>query len=371
MEMKENVFDIMYEPLAGSNFTNLLRLLAQNHFHVSIRYVPRTLYALALSSIIGAFHVKEELQFRRKIERTKLSHPPLFIIGHWRSGTTYLHNVVSQDETFGFCSTFTATIPGVFLSGEKLFKPILSASIPDKRPMDDADMGADLPQEEEYAIGAFTPYAYYNGWCFPRNMAFYNRFVCMEDVPQEIIDEWKGAYLSLLKKLTLYWDGRRLALKNPSNTARIKLLLEMFPDAQFMHIYRNPYEVYFSMMKFLRIVLPRYCVQRPPPMEEIERHMMDLYVQMYTKYLRERDEVPEGNLTEVRYEDFLKRPMTEMKRMYAELGLKSFRDARERMSVYVSSQKTIRRSTYTMDEKIKEKIYRKWACVFEAFGYEP
>ncbi|HDN51450.1 MAG TPA: sulfotransferase [Thermoplasmatales archaeon] len=370
MEMKENVFDIVYEPLAGSNFTNLLRLMAQNRFHVSIRYGPRMLYALTLSGLIGAFHLKEELQFRRKIQHTEISHPPLFIIGHWRSGTTYLHNVISRDETFGYCSTFTATIPGVFLSGEKLFKPILSASIPEKRPMDDADMGADLPQEEEYAIGAFTPYAYYNGWCFPRHMTFYNRFVCMENVPQAVIDEWKGAYLYLLKKLTLYRGGRRLALKNPSNTARIKLLLDMFPDAQFVHIHRNPYEIYFSMMKFLRIVLPRYCVQRPPPMKEIERHMMDLYVQMYRKYLRERDEIPEGNLTEVRYDDFLKRPMTEVKRIYAELNLDSFRDARERLSAYVKSQKNIRRSTYTMDEETKEEIYRKWKFAFEAFGYE-
>ena len=329
------------------------------------------LYALTLSGIIGAFHLKEEMQFRRKIEDTTISHPPLSIIGHWRSGTTYLHNVISQDKSFGFCSTFTATLPGVFLSGEKLFKPILSASIPERRPMDDVDMGPDLPQEEEYAIGAFTPYTYYNGGCFPRNMEFYYRFVCMEDVPQRAINEWKEKYLYLLKKLTLYREGRRLALKNPSNTARIKLLLEMFPDAQFIHIYRNPYEVYFSMMKFLRIVLPRYCVQRPPPMEEIERHMMDLYVKMYRKYFKEKDEVPDGNLTEVKYEDFLKRPMTEIKRMYSELNLKSFRDAREKISEYVKSQKSIRRSVYAMDEETKEKIYRKWGFAFDAFGYEP
>ncbi|RLF41470.1 MAG: hypothetical protein DRN21_00020 [Thermoplasmata archaeon] len=88
MEMKENVFDIVYEPLAGSNFTNLLRLVAQNRFHVSIRYGPRMLYALTLSGLIGAFHLKEELQFRRKIQHTEISHPPLFIISHWRTGTT-------------------------------------------------------------------------------------------------------------------------------------------------------------------------------------------------------------------------------------------------------------------------------------------
>ncbi|HID25566.1 MAG TPA: hypothetical protein EYP23_03785 [Thermoplasmata archaeon] len=54
-------------------------------------------------------------------------------------------------------------------------------------------MGAELElqQEDEYSVGALIPYAYYNGWCFPRNMEFYNKFVCMENVSKEILEEWK------------------------------------------------------------------------------------------------------------------------------------------------------------------------------------
>jgi len=74
---------------------------------------------------------------------------PLFVIGHWRSGTTYLHNLLSLDPSYGYCSTFQTILPGVFLGSEQTFKPLVTASIPTTRPMDDVPMGPDLPPEEE------------------------------------------------------------------------------------------------------------------------------------------------------------------------------------------------------------------------------
>jgi len=370
MEMKENVLDVVYEPLGGSNLINLLRLLAQNRFRVSGKYFPRMLYALMLSSIISPFRIMERIKFNDRIQKTEIKHDPLFIIGHWRSGTTYLHNLLSLDKNLGYCSTFQTIIPGAFIVGERFFKPVLTASIPEKRPMDDVAMGADLPQEDEYAIGAYSPYAYYNGWCFPQNMAFYNKFVCMDNVSPDIIKEWKNTYLYFLKKLTLTSNGRRLVLKNPANTARIKLLLEMFPDAQFIHIYRNPYHLYFSMMKFLRIVLPRYCIQKPPKMSEIEKHMMELYASMFKKYLREKDCIPNGNLVEVKYEEFIQQPLSQLKRIYTELKMKGFQESKEAFEKYIFSQKNFKMSKYDIKENTKEKIYNKWKFAFDAFGYE-
>ncbi|HVQ00908.1 MAG TPA: sulfotransferase, partial [Candidatus Thermoplasmatota archaeon] len=368
--LEENVFDLKYEPLAGSSLTNLLRLASQNKFMVSARYMPRMLYATMMSSIIAPFRLKEYLQFNKKIQQTKLTHPPLFIIGHWRSGTTYVHNVLSLDATFGYCTTFTATIPGVFLGSEKMFKPVLAASIPEKRPMDEVPMGTDLPQEEEYAIGAFIPYAYYNGWCFPRNMGFYNRFVTMEDASPAVIDEWKTAYQYFLQKLTYYRGGKRLVLKNPAHTARIKLLLEMFPDAQFINIYRNPYHLYYSMMRFLQIVVPRYCVQRPD-MHATEEHMIDLYARFYKKYFEERHLIPEGNLVEVKYEDFIENPMKDVEMIYRTLDLHAFTNVKSSMCEYTGTQKYFKASSYTVDPEVREKLSKKWKTVFDEFGYEP
>lgn len=369
LQLHGNVFDVKYEPLAGANVTNILRLYAQNKFLIDFRYMPRMLYATALSNIIAPFRIKENIVFNKKIKQTEIKHPPLFIIGHWRSGTTYIHNMLSFDNTFGFCSTFTATVPGVFLGSEKLFKPVLAGSITEKRPMDDVPMGTDLPQEEEYAIGAFIPYAYYNGWIFPKNMSFYNNFVCMENVSKEIVNEWKETYLYFLKKLTYYRDGKRLILKNPAHTARIKLLLEMFPDAQFINIYRNPYHLYYSMLRFLRIVVPIYCIQKHD-MQKLEEYMFDLYGQMYRKYFQERNLIPKGNLVEIQYEDFIQNPLKNVEKIYTTLGLKNFEANKKNFSDYASSQKFFKVSTYNVESNVKDKINKKWNFVFEKFGYE-
>ncbi len=369
IEIKENVFDLMYEPLAGYSLKNLSRLVLQNRFRIDVRYMPRMIYATAISTIMTPFRIKESIKFNKKIQQTKITKTPLFIIGHWRSGTTYLHNMLTLDKNFGYCTTFQTTAPGIFLGSEKIVKPLVIASIPDKRPMDNADLGADLPQEEEYGLGALLPYAYYNGWCFPKNMKYYNKFVCMDDVPQATIEEWIDTYLYFLKKVTIYRNGTRLAMKNPANTARIKILLEMFPDAQFVNIYRNPYSVYFSMLKFMRIVIARYCVQKPPKMEEIEEHMMDLYVGLHKKYLKERKLIPNGNLAETKYEDFIQNPIFELKKIYATLNLDGFNKSEKVLKKYVESQKNFKASNYNMDDTVKEKIYKKWKFTFKEFGY--
>jgi hypothetical protein len=367
--VKDNSLFVKNTPLPGCTLPNFLDLLVQNRFHVSPRYLPRFVYCMTLSTIMAPFYVKERLQFDARIQDTQLSKPPLFIIGHWRSGTTYLHNVLSQDSTLGYFTTFQAYLPSVFLGSEPLFKPLVSASIPKKRPMDNVEMNADYPQEDQYAIGAFSPYSYYHGWCFPQNMEFYNNFVCMDNVPQDEIEKWKQTYLYLLKKITLQQHGKQLVLKNQDNTGKVKLLLEMFPEAKFIFLYRNPYTLYYSMMKFMRIAIPRYCVQTPPAIEDVERSMMNLYARMMKKYLTERKKIPPENLVEVRYEDYLSDPLPQIEAIYTTLRLDGYAKVKPAFSSYISSQNKITFDTYPLSETVRQKVEKTWGFALKEFGY--
>ena len=369
-KLKENSQIITKTPLPGYNLKNLMVLLAQNHFKISPRYFNRIVYTLILSSIIAPFRIKEQVKFDKKIKNTKIKHHPIFIIGHWRSGTTYLHNVLSLDKKLGYFTTFHAYLPGVFLGSEKLFKPIVSSSVPDKRPMDEVPMHADFPQEDQYAVGAFSPYSYYHGWCFPKNMDFYNNYVLMDNVSQNTIDKWKEIYMYLLKKATLYNKNKRLVLKNQDNTSKINLLIDMFPNAKFILIQRNPYQLYYSMMKFMRIVIPLYCVQTPPKIEIIEKSMMDFYSKMFRKYLDQKKLIPKGNLIEIKYEDFLKTPLKTLKKIYDDLSLTDFKESEESFKNYIETQKNIKHQTYEIRDDIRKKIDKKWGFVIEEFGYK-
>jgi len=348
----------------------LLILLAQNRFKVNIRYIPRLLYSLFLSGVISPFRLSERIKFDEKINNVEIKKPPVFLLGHWRSGTTYLHNLFTVDNRYGFFSTFHAYMPGAFLGYEKLMKPIVASSIPDKRPMDDVKMDADLPQEEEYALGAFSPYSYYHGWCFPKNMDFYNRFVCFNNVSKDYVDDWKNVYMYLFKKVTLRENGKALVVKNPSNTGRIRLLLEMFPDAKFVHIHRNPYHVFMSMMRFMRIVIPLYCIQNPPEIDVIENSMMNLYGEVYRNYFLEKKLVSKNNFVEVKYEDFITNPFFELKNIYNDLNLGGFKDNERAFKAYILSQSEVKLNNYHLNNDLKDKIYNRWKFVFENFGYD-
>ena len=302
-------FEVTFTPLAGSTFTNLLRLLVQNRFRVDAVGMPRVLYSLLMSFLLGPLNLLEKLRYDDAIRGMRLEEPPVFIVGHWRSGTTFLHNILSKDSQFAYPTTFQTVTPGLFLRFEKLVKPIVAASLPEKRPEDNVDLGPDLPQEEEYAMGNLSPYAFYNGWCFPQNMAFYHRYVCMDDVPPGQVTEWKQMYHYFLQKVALAGGGRRLVVKNPANTARVKLLLEMYPEAKFVHIYRNPYHVYLSMKRNIETEMTLYCVQSPPDWSTVERQMIALYKRMFEKFYAEQALIPQGNLVEVCFEDLVQRPL--------------------------------------------------------------
>lgn len=369
MHLKENTLIVTKEPLTGDTLLNLLRLLIQNRFKIDFRYMPRMLYSVTISSMMTPLRMKEHIKFDKTIKETEVQNDPIFILGHWRSGTTYLHNVLSLDKNLGYFSTFHTSLPGIFLGSETLFKSFVALSLPEKRPMDDVTMGTDLPQEDEFALAAFSTYSANHGLCFPRNAEYYNRFVFMEDVPQKAIDEWKEVYRYLLKKETLYRNGKQLVLKNPANTARVKLLLEMFPEAKFIHIYRNPYHVYLSMMKLLMSIVPFMCVQKPPKIEEIEKQVLYVYKQMYMKYFKERNDVPKGNLVEVRYEDFIQQPLKELKNIYTKLQLDGFNKSKKTFNEYIASQTNVKIQKYIMDESIKQRIYGAWKFTFDNFDY--
>src|SRR5262245_14846118 len=76
------------------------KLCAEHGFRIHpIRWPMAFLIGLItpFNSVMG---VAQRLRYGRKIEATQIEQPPVFIIGHWRSGTTYLHELMHLDERF-------------------------------------------------------------------------------------------------------------------------------------------------------------------------------------------------------------------------------------------------------------------------------
>jgi hypothetical protein len=91
-------------------------------------------------------------------------------------------------------------------------------------------------------------------------------------------------------------------LKSPHHTCRIKLLLDMFPDARFVHIHRNPYKVFQSSRRQIAVALRTNCLQHPDT-QSIDAMIIRRYKMMYDVFFEERDLIPEGRFHEVSYEE--------------------------------------------------------------------
>ena len=369
-DIKKSANVIQNTPLPAYNLINMTGLLAQNRYRIGFRYIPRFLFSLSSSMILSPFRIYERLRYDKIIYNTDIKKDPIFIIGHYRSGTTYMHNIMTRDKQFGYFTTFQSYMPSIFLTGEKIFKPLLEKSLPKKRAMDDVPMAVDHPQEDQYAVGGFKPYSYSHGYCFPKNIEFYNRYVTFDNVRQNEIDDWKNIYLYLIKKITYKVNGKQILSKNQDNTAKIKEILELFPNAKFILMKRNPYNLYYSMMKFLRIVLPLFTIQKLPPIEKVEDSMMTLYEKMFKKYLNTKYLIPKGNLIEVKYEDLISNPLDIIEKIYNKLDLKDFKENKNKFEKYLKTQNQIKLNKYEISDEVRQKINLRWDFAFNAFKYK-
>ena len=238
------------------------RRLRQLHPRIDASFSDRVRAASWVSPLTAPLHAAEKLIYGRAVANTALAHPPIFVIGHWRSGTTLLHNLLTQDPQFGFISLFQTLAPGAFLVGRRTLQPILALRAPSTRPMDNVKIRMHFPSEEEFALAHLCPQSPYLGWYFPSEyIELVTRFALMQGISDGEKSEWAAAYTEVLAKATIAFAGRQLVLKNPVNTARVRALRELFPGAKFIHIHRNPYDVFRATLHLFREVFKTVTLQ--------------------------------------------------------------------------------------------------------------
>lgn len=353
----------MQHPLSGSSFVNLMRLLLDNP--IAEPSYRQKAFQIALLSLSGQpLSFVERLIFGNRIEQTEIVKPPIFILGHWRSGTTYLHRLMIQDRNCGYVSSLQVFLPQSFLLAAKFGKAKLYRAWPKTRDMDNVSYSPDVPEEEEYALGNILPLSFYHCWYFPQNMRqIFDRSVLMELSPTEL-ERWKKTFIQILKKATFVSGNKQLIVKNPANTARIKLLLSLFPNAKFIHIYRNPYDVFASTQNFYDKLLPKYSLQKIDR-SKVTKSIFYMYRQTMEKYNAEKGSIPPNNLIEFRYEDFEKNELSYLKHFYEKFELPNFELASVNMQKYIDSQINYKKNDYALSEEIKQKIAHHWDFAIE------
>ena len=333
-----------------------------------------------LSSVFSAI---QDLIFAGRVAASTLEQPPIFIIGHWRTGTTYLHELLSLDDRFTAPTALECFAPSHFLVTGPILR-LFSFLLPRKRPMDDVLVGWDSPQEDEFALLNLGLNSPYETLMFPNHRPLREEYLTLSGLSDEQIDAWKSVFLRFLKcinfrsKASARFAGgaQRIVLKSPPHTARLQVLRQMFPDAQYIHMVRHPYEIFASTVMLWRALFETQGLQKPrfDPLANggpsIEQYVLDTMDVLYGDFFEQSATLQAGQYCQVRYEDLCRAPIAEVERLYAQLGLGQFASLRPRLESHLQQLRGYSPNEHCIAEDYKAEICRRWRWYMESFGYQ-
>ena len=347
------------QTLAGSGFLNLLRCLQQAGFSISSRYFLRFIIVLIATLLFSPLALLEAVLYRRIISKHQVNSSPIFIIGHWRSGTTLLHNLMAQDEQWGYLNSFQAATLRIAKLG-RFLKPFAQIALPAKRPMDDVTMHMDNPQEEEFALTNHRGLSFYLWVHFPKYLrAYLAQYLCINDADLKLRQAWKDSYHTILQKTSWLNQGRPLLLKNPPNTARIALLLELYPHAKFIYLHRHPTELYFSTRRMLSEMMNIFQFHSISS-EEIEEDVLQIYSCLIQQFLRQQPLIPAHNFCALSYQQLKSDPLQAMAFIYDRFELNGYQVAKGRFTAYLETQRDYKVAHYTVVPEVQAKLDQRW-----------
>ena len=360
--------------LMASNLSNWIRLLKINKFRFRLSSLHRVVLITLVNVATFPLALAERAFVSWRLRHTQIDHSPVFIVGFWRSGTSFLEGILAKDPHFATINKTEQLFPSYFLLHYPFIRWISRLVFPRHRLSLTHNKTVDLeaPREEEFAIANLSPFSYYHILTFPDNYAYYTQLALFRDLPPETVRQWKSTYRYLAKKIAFKNPGRRLLLKSPTNTCRMKELLGMFPNARFVHIYRNPYDVIPSFYEIYQNMWAHFSLQSKltdyDP-DDFQDFLMNFYKDFYHQYEQQKESIPAERLVEISYEALMEDPLSITRSIYESLKLPGFSELQDQFETYLKSEKDYQPSQRKLDEKTRQKIGRYASDMLSHWGY--
>jgi omega-hydroxy-beta-dihydromenaquinone-9 sulfotransferase len=352
----------------GGDLFAWMRLLVRNHFAVQPSYWYIAVVASAASVFNSAMRVLSDACFGGRIARTPFRQAPLFIVGHWRTGTTLLHELLILDPRHTFPNNYQCMAPHHFLLTEWIIPRLGWFLAPSRRPMDNMEFGWDKPQEDEFALCLLGQPSPYTTIAFPNHAPQDQDAFDLEQMPPRAVAGWKRAFLHYLRSL-MFKNPGRLILKSPTHSCRIPTLLQLFPDARFVHIVRDPYVIFPSTVNLWKALYKKHGFQRPT-FAGLEEYIFWTFRHLYERLEQAKKLVAPERFHEMRYEDLIRDPEGQMHLLYERLQLGGFEEALPRIRKYLAEHAGYQTNRYpSLTPELRAEITRRWGAVIERYGY--
>lgn len=305
--------------LAGFRLSDWFRLLRAHRFRVDPPFWPRAVSATLGCAITSCLARLEERCARGQVE-TELWESPIFILGLPRSGTTHLFELLSQSPQLCFPTRFDAFKPHTFLFLRRVgLFGFLAKLGKFKRAMDNVRVGWDTPEEDIVALSVLTSRGDRLRQVFPRDAAIAADSPADAFATREESLHLLRALRAFTRKLVLL-HRKQVLLKSPVHMARVKEILEVFPRAKFVVIFRNPLHQAGSLVAARESGNPFWCALQWPIRSERSTPLLR-QGRILSRYFEARPLIPEENLIEITFEELVADRTRTVGRICAKLGL--------------------------------------------------
>lgn len=352
--------------LAGIRTGPLVRLLREHGFSASPKNLGRLLFLFqnALWSSLLAW--REKKIYGETIASIPTPDNPVIIIGHWRTGSTFLQQLLALDDQMISPTVFQASFPESFLVSARYFRPVFSRMVK-KRPMDNVRLGFDVPQEDEFALAKLSPDSPLVRIVFPKGQAYFLNDPEDFYPRDEHKETWKKQFLHFCKRVRMNSE-KTLLLKNPVHSLRIPLLREAFPRARFIYIHRHPYEVIPSSLHLWKVMADDNQLKGKPYHPSLEEVTEGL-IKFYEIIGRDLALIPPQDQCTVSYASLKANPVDEVKKIYDKLGLNFSPAFGRNLSDHLEKEKDFKKNSYNFDEDQKAQVFKMMQKQFEQFQY--
>jgi hypothetical protein len=310
---------------------------------------------------------------------------PVFVVGNFRSGTTFLHRLLAKDQERFTTMKMWQVLFAPSILGRKLVKAIavldrwlgrlgarqvatMEETWHEENVMH--RVGLREPEEDDYLLlhiwSALTiglssgvleeahPYTYFD-----------------TVLSKTERDRIMGFYRRCLQRHVYAHSGRQYLAKNPALTPKLESVYEWFADAKVICLVRSPLEAvpsFVSMMQFSWRV-----IGAPRESHALRNYIIDMARHWYSYPVERLEGAPEDGLIFVRYDDLVSDPAEAVAGIYERFGFEMspayagvLQEESEKARRYRSQHK------YSLEQTglSREQILVTYQDVFDRFGFD-
>lgn len=352
----------------GMGLETWVGLLREGNLKISPGKLGIAASITLLSMVNSVARLITDWKYAKRMRTCQLPSDPIFIIGHWRSGTTFLHELMMLDQRLCTPSTYQCFAPGHFLTTKGFTRRgYAQRLLPGRRPGDNVQAGWDRPQEDEFALmnlGAPSPY---RRIAFPSQHSSAPQALDISKLSRRDQERWADTMRAFVIRLCLKND-RRLVLKSPTHTARIASLLELFPKARFIHISRNPFLIFASTRRLWQALHATQSLETEQP-ADLDTYIDNCFQEMQAAYRRDKPRLCGNQLYELRYEDLVRDPLACLREIYGKLEIGDFAPMEQALQEYLPQARRYQTNTYRLSDQLKAMIAQRWSSYFNSHSY--